>query len=172
MKTRFINKLLNERDNFEQSLNSAGHLRRMTLRGLKGNLTIKDMLVKIWSHEQFIADRMHELLHGTSYVPCKTVGAHDAFMDEFGYPDYDSPMGSENTHTKWITEKYKLFPLEDIIAHELSAFSAIVSALESLAIDTIREHNLYSQIGRHTWDHYREYGNTIRQWFKENRVRL
>ncbi|MDX1379202.1 MAG: hypothetical protein R3307_10155, partial [Anaerolineales bacterium] len=87
-KKLFIERLLRERDKFELLLNRVGYTRRMALKGVAGKWSIKDILAHIWAYEQFIADRMHELLYNQHYTPCKTQTALDAFLDEYGYPDF------------------------------------------------------------------------------------
>ena len=87
-----IERLLRERDKFELLLNRVGYTRRMTLTGVSGKWSIKDILAHILSYEQYMADRMHEILHHEVYVPCKTQTALDAFLDQFGYPDFGSPL--------------------------------------------------------------------------------
>src|SRR5215475_3504148 len=89
---QFINKLLNERDKFELLLNRVGFTRRMTMKGVSGNWSIKDIIAHVWAYEQYIADRVNEIMHGEVYIPCKTQNALDAFLDQFGYPDFGSPL--------------------------------------------------------------------------------
>ena len=62
-KKLLIEKLLRERDKFELLLNRVGFTRRMTMKGVSGKWSIKDVLAHILSYEQFMADRMLEILH-------------------------------------------------------------------------------------------------------------
>ena len=96
---------MHERDKFELLLNRIGYTRRMTLKGVSGKWSIKDILAHILAYEQYIADRMNEILHGETYVPCKTQNALDAFLDEFGYPDFGSPLLDDDGPNAWVTEK-------------------------------------------------------------------
>lgn len=165
-KKQFINRLLRERDKFEQLLNRAGFTRRMTIKGVSGKWSIKDTLAHILAYEQYIADRMHELMHGEPYIPCRTQTALDAFQDEFGYPDFGSPLLDHDLPNRWIVEKYKNVSLEDVVAQENQAFSSIVAALEAMPVDLIEEHNLFDRVARHTYLHYREHIVDIRRWLR------
>ena len=171
-KKAFITKLLRERDKFELLLNRVGYTRRMTLKGVAGKWSIKDVLSHIWAYEQFLADRMHEIAHDQSYTPCKTQTALDAFLDEFGYPDFGSPLLDDDSPNEWIVDKYKNVSLEDLVAQELQAFASIIAALEAMSEETITRHNLYNRIAKHTYEHYREHAHEIKRWLKTNGIQL
>ena len=104
---QFIKKLLIERDKFELLLNRVGFSRRMTLKGVSGKWSIKDILAHILAYEQYLADRMNEILQGEHYTPCKTQTALDAFLDEFGYPDFGSPLLDDDEPNTWVVERYQ-----------------------------------------------------------------
>jgi uncharacterized protein DUF1706 len=169
-KYQFISKLLQERDKFELLLNRVGYTRQMTLKGVSGKWSIKDILAHILSYELYIADRMHEILHHQVYTPCKTQTALDAFANEFGYPDFGSPLLDNDTPNAWVVEKYKNVSLDDVVTQELQAFAAIISALEQMTEETISKHNLNERIANNTYKHYREHIKDIRAWQKTNAV--
>ena len=169
-KRKFIEKLLRERDKFELLLNRIGYTRQMTLKGVSGKWSIKDILAHILSYEQYMADRMHEILHHQVYTPCKTQTALDAFMDEFGYPDFGSALLDYDAPDAWVVEKYKNVSLDDVVAQELQAFASIISALEQMTEDTITKHNLNERIANNTYKHYRDHIKDIRAWLKTNAV--
>src|SRR5512132_875543 len=162
----FIARLMHERDKFELLLNRVGYTRRMTLKGVSGKWSIKDILAHILAYEQYIADRMNEILHGETYIPCKTQNALDAFLDEFGYPDFGSPLLDDDGPNAWVAEKYAKVPLEDVVAQELQAFALIIAALETLPDEMMDRHNLFDRIANNTYRHYREHMMDIRQWIK------
>ena len=168
----FIERLLRERDKFELLLNRVGYTRRMTLKGVVGKWSIKDVLAHIWAYEQYIADRMQEILHNQSYMPCKTQTALDAFLDEYGYPDFGSPLLDDDTPNDWIVERYRNVPLEDIVAQELGAFASIISALETLSDELIIKYNLHNRIAQHTYEHYHEHTHEIKRWLRVNGIQL
>ena len=172
MKKQFISKLLHERDKFELLLNRVGYTRRMTLKGVAGKWSIKDVLAHILAYEQYIADRMHEIIHKQPYSPCKTQTALDAFQDEFGYPDFGSPLLDENSPNEWLIEKYTNVSLEDVVAHELQAFASIISALENMPEEMITRHNLYNRISKHTFEHYHEHTHEIKRWLKVHGIEI
>ena len=170
LKKTFIEKLLQERDRFELLLNRVGYTRRMTLKGVSGKWSIKDILAHILSYEQYIADRLQEILHHDVYVPCKTQTALDAFLEEFGYPDFGSPLLDDDTPNAWVVEKYKNIALDDVVTQELQAFSAIISTFEKLPEESIRKHDLTERIANNTYKHYRDHIKDIRAWLKTNAV--
>ena len=161
---------MRERDKFELTLNRVGYTRRMTLKGVTGKWSIKDILAHILSYELYIADRMNEILHGQEYAPCKTQTALDAFLDEFGYPDFGSPLLDDDAPNTWVVEKYKNVSLEDVVAQELQAFSSIVTMLEKMPQKLIDQHNLFDRIANNTHKHYREHLRDIRAWLKTHAV--
>jgi len=164
----FITKLMRERDKFELLLNRVGYARRMTLKGVSGKWSIKDMLAHILAYELYIADRMNEILHNETYVPCKTQNALDAFLDEFGYPDFGSPLLDDDGPNEWVTEKYKNVSLEDVVAQEIQAFASIISSLEKMPEEMMNRHLLYDRIANNTYRHYRAHIMDIRHWLKSN----
>lgn len=171
LKTRkeiFLARLMHERDTFELLLNRVGYTRRMTLKGVSGKWSIKDILAHILAYEQYIADRMHEILHGEEYAPCRTQNALDAFLDEYGYPDFGSPLLDDDSNNEWIVEKYKNVSLDDIVAQEIQAFTAIVDSLEKITEELLNKHQLYDRVAHNTYRHYREHTAEIRHWLRTN----
>jgi hypothetical protein len=168
----FVEGLMRERDKFELLLNRVGYTRRMTLKGVAGRWSIKDILSHIWAYEQFLADRMHEILHNQPYTPCRTQTALDAFLDEFGYPDFGSPLLDGDAPNEWVIEKYRNVSLDDIVAQEIQAFSSIVFALEAMSDELISRHNLFNRIIKHTYEHYHEHARGIKHWLKVNGIQL
>lgn len=170
LKKQFIAKLLRERDKFELLLNRVGYIRRMTLNGVVGKWSVKDVLAHILAYEQYMADRMEEILQGETYLPCKTQTALDAFLDEFGYPDFGSPLLDDDAPNAWVIERYRNVSLEDVVTQENQAFSSIVSSLEKLTEEIINRHNLYERVANNTYKHYRAHIRDIREWLLVNEV--
>jgi len=159
----FLARLMHERDKFEMLLNRVGFTHRMTMKGASGKWSVKDILAHILAYEQYIADRMNEILHNETYLPCKTQNALDAFLDEFGYPDFGSPLLDDDEPNAWIAEKYKTVSLEDVVAQEIQAFALIISTIEKLPEDKINQHNLYERVASNTYQHYRQHVADIRR---------
>ena len=168
-KETFLARLMHERDKFELLLNRVGYTRRMTLKGVSGKWSIKDILAHILAYEQYIADRMHEILHGETYIPCRTQNALDAFLDEFGYPDFGSSLLDDEGPNAWVAEKYANVPLEDVVAQEIQAFVSIISALEKMPEEMMLRHHLYDRIAKNTFQHYREHTADIKRWLRSNK---
>lgn len=164
----FLARLMHERDKFELLLNRVGYARRMTLKGVSGKWSIKDMLAHILAYEQYIADRLHEILHGEEYAPCRTQNALDAFLDEYGYPDFGSSLLDIDGPNEWITEKYRNVSLDDVISQEIQAFAAIVAALEKTPEELMNRHHLYDRVANNTYRHYREHIAEIKHWLRSS----
>jgi len=166
----FLRRLLHERDKFELLLNRLGSARRMAVNGVSGKWSIKDMLAHILAHEQYLADRMNEIAHREPYIPCKTQTALEAFLEEFGYPDFGSPLLDDEAPNSWVVEKYRNVSLEEVVAQEIHAFSTILTTLEKMPEEMIAGHNLLERAANHTYRHYREHTRDIRNWMKSNSV--
>ena len=164
----FLARLMQERDKFELLLNRVGYTRRMTLKGVIGKWSIKDMLAHILAYEQYIADRMSEALHGEQYAPCKTQNALDAFLDEYGYPDFGSPLLDDEASSEWVIEKYKNVSLEDVVVQEIQAFASIISFLEKMPEEMMNRHHFYDRTANNTYRHYRAHTADIKHWLRSN----
>ena len=164
----FLARLMRERDKFELLINRIGFTRRLTLPGVLGKWSIKDLLAHVLVYEQFMADRMYEIQQGETYVPSRTQNALEAFIDQFGYPDLGSPLLDSDTSLEWVVEKYRRVSLEDIITQELNAFASIMVSLERMTEETIDKHNLYERIASNTYKLYREHSRNIRSWLVVN----
>jgi hypothetical protein len=164
----FLARLMQERDKFELLLNRVGFTRRMTMKGVSGKWSIKDMLAHILAYELYIADRMNEILHEEPYAPARTQNALDAFLDEFGYPDFGSPLLHDESPNEWVTEKYKNVSLEDLVTQEIQAFASIMISLEKMPEETLNQHNLFDRIANNTYRHYREHSAEIKHWLRSS----
>jgi hypothetical protein len=164
----FLARLMHERDKFELLLNRVGFTRRMTLKGVLGKWSIKDMLAHILVYELYNADRMNEILHGEVYAPCRTQNALDAFLDEFGYPDFGSPLLDSDSPNEWVVEKYKNVSLEDVVAQEIQAFASIISSLEKTPEDMLNQHNLFERVANNTYRHYCDHSMDIKRWLRSS----
>jgi len=167
-KVLFISRLMRERDKLELIVNRIGFSRQLTMPGVLGKWSIKDMLAHLLAYEQYIADRLEEILQGEDYVPCKTQTALDAFLDQFGYPDFGSPLLDDDGPNAWVVEKYRNVSLEDVVTQEINAFTAIVSFIEKLSEETMEKHNLYERVANNTYKHYREHIRDIKRWLAVN----
>jgi hypothetical protein len=61
-------------------------------------------------------------------------------------------------------EKYKNISLEEVVAHEIQAFNAIVHAIETLHISQLEQHHFFEHITNNTYLHYREHSRDIERW--------
>lgn len=164
----FLARLMRERDKFELLINRIGFARQLTLPGVLGKWSIKDILAHLLVYEQYIADRMEEILQDEPYVPCRTQNALDAFLDHFGYPDFGSPLLDDEASHMQVVDKYRNVSLEEVVAQEIHTFNCIVTALEKMSEDVIGSHNLYERVANNTYKHYREHIRDIRNWLVAN----
>ena len=165
-KITFLPRLQRERDKFELLLNRAGFARRMTMVGVWGSLSIKDLLADILTREQFIGDRLNEILHHEIYSPCTSHTALENFQKENGYPDYESPLIEKEKLSHFVIYKHKNIGLDDIVEQELAAYTNIISALEKLTHDQCLDHDLFHRIAEHTYKPYRRTSMEINRWLK------
>jgi len=162
----FLERLRNERDKFELLLNQVGFTRQMTMQGVSGSLSIKDILADVLTREQFIADRLNEILHAETYSPCTSHTAFDKFQDEYGFPDYESPLMEKEKQNHLVVYKHKNIGLDEIVSQELAAYSNILAAFERLTHDQCLDHDLFHRIAEHTYRPYRRASAEIRRWLK------
>jgi hypothetical protein len=167
-KITFLPRLQRERDKFEILLNQVGFTRQMTMAGVFGNLSIKDLLADILTREQFIADRLSEILHGEtrSDAPCTSHTALDNFQKENGYPDYESPLCEKEKLNHLVIHKYKNIGLDDIVEQELAAYANIQSAMIKLTHEQCLDHDLFHRVAEQTYKPYRRTSMEINRWLK------
>lgn len=165
-KTLFLDRLQFERDKFELLLNRVGFSRRMTIKGLYSSLSVKDLLADVLTREQFMADRLDEILHGVKYLPSPSHASLDEFRERHGFPDYESPLLAGERHNHLVIDKYRNIELDEIVSQELAAFSNILAAFEELSHDECLDHDLYHRIAEHTYRPYRRAAAEIRRWLK------
>jgi hypothetical protein len=171
-KILFLERLQRERDKFELLLNRVGFARRLTMRGVVRNLSVKDLMADILGREEFIADRMGELLHEGVYAPCKTQAALESFRCEFGYSDYGSVLLSDSQPDDWGMDKHRNVPLNEVVANEIQAYLGIVAALERMPREKINQHNLLDRVADQTIFQYRYHAVNIRHWLKTIAVNI
>ena len=165
-KITFLPRLQRERDKFENILNRVGFARQLTMIGVLGSFSIKDMLADILSREQFIADRLSEVLHHETYSPCASHTALENFQRENGYPDYESPLIIKEDLNHLVIYKHKNIGVDDIVEQELAAYMNIVSALEKLTLEQYLDHDLFHRVAEHTYKPYRRNSMEINRWLK------
>lgn len=165
-KITFLPRLQRERDKFELLLNQVGFTRQMTMKGVSGRLSIKDLLADILTREQFIADRLNEIVHGDVYSPCVSHSALNDFQDKHGYPDYESPLLEKENRNHIVIYKHKNIGVDDIVEQELAAYENIISALEKLTHNQCLDHDLFHRIAEHTYKPYRRTSLEINRWLQ------
>ena len=165
-KILFTERLQRERDTFEILLNRVGFTRQMTMKGVFEGMSIKDLLADILTREQFIGDRLNEVLHGETYAPCTSHSAMHEFEKKYGYPDYESSFLKKEKIDHLVIHKYKNIGLDEIVSQELAAYSSILASLAKLTQGQCLDHDLYHRIAEHTYRPYHRMSAEIRRWLK------
>ncbi|MBC7876214.1 MAG: hypothetical protein H7Y59_03500 [Anaerolineales bacterium] len=165
-KASFLERLQRERDKFELLLNQVGFTRQMTMKGVSGSLSIKDLLADILTREQFIADRLSEIVHSEIYAPCASHTALQNFQDKYGYPDYESPLAEKEKINHLVIDKHKNIGLDDIVEQELAAYTNIISLFKKLTSEQCLDHDLIHRIAEHTYKPYRRTIIEINRWLR------
>jgi hypothetical protein len=165
-KTLFLERLQKERDTFEILLNRVGFTRQMTMKGVLGSLSVKDLLADILTREQFIGDRLNEVLHDVGYMPGSTHNDVFNFEKTYGYPDYESSLVSKQKIDHLVIHKHKNIALDEIVSQELTAYSGILASFEKLTHDQCLDHDLYHRVAEHTYRPYHRMSTEIRRWLK------
>lgn len=165
-KTILLERLQNERDQFELLLNRIGFARQLTMRGVVAGLTVKDLVAEVLSHEQFIADRLSEILHGETYAPSASFTALDNFQRQYGYPDYESSLTEKDKHDLSVLDTYKNIEFDEIVSQELAVYANIIESVEKLTHHEFLDNDLFHRIAEHTYRPYRRASTIINRWLK------
>ncbi|MEW6240098.1 MAG: hypothetical protein AB1564_04755 [Chloroflexota bacterium] len=164
-KSQLLVRLQNERENWEHALNYVG-AHRLGIGGVSGHWSARDILAHIMVREHYLADRLREIQRGEVLPPCKTQDELDTFLEEFGYPDFESPLLSEYEANEWAIRKYRGTPFKELVALEIHAFDAVYDAVRELSEEQLNENKLFARVARYTIEHYRHHAANIRRRFK------
>ncbi len=162
----FLERLQFERDKFENLLNRLGFSRKLTMKGITGGLSIKDLLADTLSREQFIADRLSEILHNEVYTPSTSYTALENFQQTHGYPDYESPLLEIEKPQHSVIYKFRNIGLDEIVDQEIAAYLSIYDSFKQLTHNQCLDHDLFHRIAEHTYKPYRRAGLEINRWLK------
>jgi len=168
----FLPRLQRERDKFELLLNQVGFARQMTIAGVHASLSIKDLLADILAREQFIADRLNEILHNEFYITSTSHTAFENFQHENGYPDYESPLCEKERPSRFVIQKYKNIGLDDIVEQELAAYASIQSTMIRLTHNQCLDHDLFHRVAEHTYKPYRRVSAEIHRWLQSRETEI
>ena len=164
-KAQLILRLMRERDHWELLLNYVGST-RMTIRGVTGSWSVLDIISHVMVREEYLADRLSEIAEERLHIPCKTQDELDTFLEDYGYPDFESPLINEQSADEWVVSKYKTTPPRDLVEREIHAFDSVLSGIKALSEEQLNQHGLIRKMRKYTYEHYREHAVEIRQRFK------
>ncbi len=138
---------------------------RMGIGCVAGTWAVRDILAHIVAQEQYLADRLAEVARGEGLSVCQTQDEMDTFLEEFGYPDFESPNLQLDIANDWIVNKYKSVSNADLVAQEIHAFDAVIESFSALTEYQLEEHELFKLIAHYTYEHYNEHAADIRKRF-------
>jgi len=164
-KAQLIVQMLHARDEWELLINHVG-LPRVGIGGVCGTWSVRDILAHISAREQHLADRLGEIARGEAEVVCHFPTELETFLEEFGYPDFGSPLISEAEADEWVLHKYRSVAMNELVADELRAFEEILTAVRGMPEDSLNERGLARRVKQTTIEHYREHAAEIRKRFK------
>lgn len=163
-KLRLLHRLQNERQDWELLINYVASS-RMGIGCVAGTWAVRDILAHIVAQEQYLADRLAGIAHGEPFSVCQTQDELDTFLEEYGYPDFESPLMQQDIANDWVVNRYKSVSNADLVAQEIHAFDAILEALSALTESQLIENNLFKLIAHYTYEHYNEHAADIRKRF-------
>jgi hypothetical protein len=164
-KLRLLYRLQNERQDWELLINYVASS-RMGIGCVAGTWAVRDILAHIVAQEQYLADRLAEVARGETFSVCQTHDELDTFLEECGYPDFESPLLQLDIANDWVVDKYKSVSNEDLVAQEIHAFDAVIESLSALTEYQLSEQNLFKLIAHYTYEHYNEHAADIRNRFR------
>jgi hypothetical protein len=164
-KSQLLVRLQDEREEWEHVLNYAGTI-RFGIGGVSGHWSVRDIVAHILARERYLSDRLIEIQQDRSLPPCQTQDELDTFLEEFGYPDFESPLLPQEQANEWAVLKYRDIPFNDLVLLEIGAFKALYESTGALSEEQLNEHNLAERVARATCKHYRLHAADIRKRFK------
>ena len=164
-KSQLLVRLQTERDKWEQVLNYVG-ASRLGIGGVSGHWSVRDIVAHVMTQEQYLADRLHEIQQGETLPACQTQEEMDTFIEDFGYPDFESALMSEETANDWVVNKYRNTPFKDLVVLELHAYDTVYATVKTLTEEQLNENILFARIARFTIHHYQHHTADIRKRFK------
>ena len=134
---------------------------RMTQPGAAGRWSVKDIITHITSYERWMADRMHEVLRGETYVPTE--------LDQLHYePRYDR-----------IYEIERDRPLEEVLAESRQVFPRLMAAVQAHTEEFLIQPQqfegapqpivVWQMLRSEVYDHYGEHIPSILAWAASSR---
>ena len=164
-KSQLLVRLQKERELWEHVINYVGSA-RLGIGGVTGHWSARDIVAHVMVREQYLADRLHEIEQGAPVPACQNQDELDTFLEEFGYPDFESPLIDQQHTSDWVVQKYRNTPFKDLVELEIRAYDSIYETLENIPEERLIEHKLFERVSRYTMDHYRHYASDIRKRFK------
>lgn len=164
-KSLFLVRLQNERETWEHVINYVGAA-RLGIGGVTGHWSARDIVAHVMVREQYLADRLHELQQGQTMLICQTQDELDTFLEDFGYPDFESPIINEQHANDWVVQKFRNTPFKDLVELEMRAYDDIFETLKMIPEEQMLAHKLFARVSHYTIEHYRQYAADLIKRFK------
>jgi hypothetical protein len=162
-KATFLETLHTERTYWESLLKQVGE-DRLTLSGVSGEWSVKDVIAHIMSYEQYILDRLRETLRGDVYMASETPEALTAYLDKHEYPDFGSPLLDDDEPNAWVVQRYRSESLENVIRKEKQIYADLLRTIQDLPEEAFAKHQYAERINGNTTEHYQHHAGDIRSW--------
>ncbi|MFZ5878249.1 MAG: hypothetical protein ACOY0R_02650 [Chloroflexota bacterium] len=169
-KAQLLARMMIARDEWELLVNHVGSI-RVGIGGVSGHWSVKNIVAHVMTREQHLADRLAEYARGEPCRPCQNWECFDAFIEEYGFPDFDSPLISQDAANELVYEKYKNAAMNELVADELNAFAALLAGVRALSEEQLNQYDLGPRIKHVSIDHYRQHLADIRKRFKRSVLR-
>ncbi len=163
---RLLLKLRGERNYFESVLERVPYRRRNEA-GAAGEWSLRELLLHLWSYEQFLADRLQETANGEEYTPSQAPAELEQFLLKNGYPDFGSPLMDDDQPNAWVLDHYQDLELVEVVPLEAQAFEQIVNLVEAAPLAELEARGLDEWLAADTWEHYNEHLVDLQTWLAE-----
>src|SRR5574340_63513 len=137
-KAQLIVQVLRARDEWEPLINHVG-LSRVGIGGVSGYWSVKNIVAHVMCREQHLADRLHEIARGEPELVCTSSEDLEAFIEEFGFPDFASPLLAEDSANEWVFNKYKNIAMNEMIADEIHAFDCLLDGMRQVSEEKLND---------------------------------
>ena len=97
----------------------------------------------------------------------QTTTEFNDFLKRYGHPDFSSDFQDVESSDEWVIAKYKRVPLEDVVAQEVNAFNAIISAVDDMSDELLTRYLFLARISQVTFECYRKHRAEIGHWITQ-----
>ena len=160
-KQQLLETMKTTRADWEALLTKVGEA-RMTVAGVTGNWSVKDVVVHLTAWEKQTVARLTAVRHGGTPEPAP-------------WP----PNLSEEDENEWIYEANRKRTLRDVLDDSRRVHDQVMKQLQSVTDEELNQpgrfnwldgNKLADYIPGNTYEHYQEHGELIRKWLARERA--